>query len=180
MHPIYPTDGLSFSRSAKVIAQASDILPGGVSSNFRLGMLPHPLVFERGEGPYLFEVDGNRLIDYYGGMGATLLGHNPAVVRQAVHEQAERGFLYAGQSPVEFEAAQLLHERVPSAQKLRFCSSGSEAAQSAIRLARAATGRNVIVKFEGHLSWLVRQSAVVHDAADRGGGSRQASGGRRR
>jgi len=141
---------LNFDRSAKVIAENSRFVAGGVNSNFRLGMQPGPLVFERGEGPYLFDVDGNRLIDYYCGMGAMVLGHNPLGVRQAVKDQVDRGILFAGQAPIEFEAARVICERIPSAERIRFGSSGSEVAQAAMRLARAATGRRTIVKFEGH------------------------------
>jgi glutamate-1-semialdehyde 2,1-aminomutase len=79
-----------------------------------------------------------------------VLGHTPPGVRQAVKEQVDRGILYAGQSEVEFEAARLLCERIPAAERIRFGSSGSEVAQAAFRLARAATGKHVILKFEGH------------------------------
>ncbi|RYE34921.1 MAG: aspartate aminotransferase family protein [Hyphomicrobiales bacterium] len=125
-------------------------MAGGVNSNFRLGMQPGPLVFERGEGAYLIDADGNRIIDYYCGMGATVLGHTPAPVIEAVKRQAEKGILFAGQMPIEAEAAQLICERIPSAERLRFGSSGSEVAQAAMRLVRAATGKHTIVKFEGH------------------------------
>ncbi|MFD1944605.1 aspartate aminotransferase family protein [Paradevosia shaoguanensis] len=143
-------DKLNFEQSARIIAENSRFVAGGVNSNFRLGMQPGPLVFERGEGAYLFDVDGNRLIDYYCGMGAMVLGHNPAGVRQAVKEQVDRGILFAGQAPVEFQAARIICERIPSAERIRFGSSGSEVAQAAMRLARAVTGRRKIVKFEGH------------------------------
>jgi glutamate-1-semialdehyde 2,1-aminomutase len=113
-------------------------------------MQPGPLVFDRGEGAYLFDVDGNRLIDYYCGMGAIVLGQSPAAVQAAVQEQVEKGILFAGQSPIEFEAARILTERIPSAEKVRFGSSGSEVVQAALRLARAATGRSRVIKFEGH------------------------------
>jgi glutamate-1-semialdehyde 2,1-aminomutase len=141
---------LRFEESARRIAENARYIAGGVNSNFRLGMAPGPLVFERGEGAYLFDVDGNRLIDYYGGMGAAVLGHSPAGVIEAVKRQVELGILFAGQAPIEAEAAKLICERIPCAERLRFASSGSEAAQAAFRLARAATGRRVIVKFEGH------------------------------
>jgi glutamate-1-semialdehyde 2,1-aminomutase len=144
------TGARRFERSAALIAENAKHIAGGVNSNFRIGMQGGPLVFERGEGAYLIDADGNRLIDYYCGMGATVLGHNPAIVRQAVKEQVDRGFLFAGQTQIEFEAARIICERIPCAQRIRFCSSGSEAAQAAMRLARAATGRHVIVKFEGH------------------------------
>ena len=141
---------LTFDESRRRIAEASKFLPGGVSSNFRLGISPTPLVFERADGAYLFDADGNRLIDYYLGMGPMILGHTPADVRAAVVAQLEKGILYGGQSAVEAEAARLVCEMVPCAQKLRLNSSGSEAVQTALRLARAFTGRRVIVKFAGH------------------------------
>ena len=141
---------LSFDRSAALIADAANTIAGGVNSNFRIGMAGGPLVFERGDGPYLIDADGNRLIDYYCGMGAMILGHTPKAVAQAVKDQVDKGILYAGQSEIEFEAARILCERIPSAQRIRFGSSGSEVAQAAFRLARAATGKRVILKFEGH------------------------------
>lgn len=141
---------LTFDRSAALIAENSRTIAGGVNSNFRIGMQGGPLVFTHGQGPYLFDVDGNRLIDYYGGMGAMVLGHSPAGVIAAVQDQVAKGMLYAGNAPIEFEAARLLCERIPSAQRVRFGSSGSEAAQAAFRLARAATGKRIILKFEGH------------------------------
>lgn len=141
---------LSFSRSAAQIAVGSRLVAGGVNSNFRLGMAPGPLVFERGDGACLIDLDGNRLIDYYGGMGAMVLGHTPAVVADAVAAQVRTGILFAGQSMLEYEAAELLSRRIPSAERIRFGSSGSEVAQAAMRLVRAATGRRVILKFEGH------------------------------
>jgi glutamate-1-semialdehyde 2,1-aminomutase len=141
---------LSFDRSAALIAEAANTVAGGVNSNFRIGMAGGPLVFRRGEGPYLLDVNGNWLIDYYCGMGAMILGHSPKGVQQAVKDQVDKGILYAGQSEIEFEAAKILCERIPSAQRIRFGSSGSEVAQAAFRLARAATGKRVILKFEGH------------------------------
>ncbi|HWM62232.1 MAG TPA: aspartate aminotransferase family protein [Rhizomicrobium sp.] len=141
---------LSFDRSAQLIAENAKHIAGGVNSNFRIGMAGGPLVFQRGEGAYLIDADGNRLIDYYCGMGAMVLGHSPAGVQQAVKDQVDKGILYAGQSEIEFEAARILCGRIPSAQRIRFGSSGSEVAQAAFRLARAATGRRIILKFEGH------------------------------
>ena len=141
---------MSFERSAALVAESAKHIAGGVNSNFRIGMAGGPLVFERGEGAYLIDADGNRLIDYYCGMGAMVLGHTPKGVQEAVKAQVEKGILYAGQSEIEFEAAKILHERIPSAQRLRFGSSGSEVAQAALRLARAATGKRIILKFEGH------------------------------
>jgi len=139
-----------FDASRALIAENARYVAGGVNSNFRLGMAEGPLVFERGEGPYLIDADGNRLIDFYCGMGATILGHTPPEVIAAVREQVGHGILFAGQTEIEFEAARLLCARIPSAERMRFGSSGSEVAQAAVRIARAATGRRAILKFEGH------------------------------
>jgi glutamate-1-semialdehyde 2,1-aminomutase len=141
---------VEFDESRRLMAHASRFMPGGVSSNFRLGIHPTPLVIERADGPFLFDVDGNRLIDYYLGMGPNILGHNPLAVREAVAAQLERGLLYGAQSRLEAQVAELFCAMVPCADKVRFTGSGSEAVQAALRLARAATGRNVVIKFEGH------------------------------
>jgi glutamate-1-semialdehyde 2,1-aminomutase len=144
-----------FPRSAERIEQARALMPGGVDSDFRLGVSPTPLVVDRADGPYLFDVDGHRLIDYYLGMGPMILGHRPAVVVDAVIEQLERGILYGGQSELEYQAAELVLELVPSAELVRFGTSGTEANQAALRVARAATGRTTILAFEGHYhGWL--------------------------
>jgi glutamate-1-semialdehyde 2,1-aminomutase len=141
---------LTFEESRRRIAHASQWLAGGVSSNFRLNISPTPLVFERAEGAYLIDADGNRLIDYYLGMGPMILGHTPPDVIAAATAQMQKGLLYGGQSGPETEAARLVCEMVPCAERMRFCSSGSEAVQVALRLARTATGRRVIIKFAGH------------------------------
>jgi glutamate-1-semialdehyde 2,1-aminomutase len=157
----------TFNGSVERIRQASRFLPGGVSSNFRLGISPTPLVFDRADGPFLYDIDGNRLIDYYLGMGPMILGHRPEEVVEAVRRQLERGILFGGQSEVEFEAAELVCGMLPSAAKVRFSSSGSEAVQAALRLSRAATGRGAIVKFEGHYhGWLDNVLWSVAPGAD--------------
>jgi glutamate-1-semialdehyde 2,1-aminomutase len=141
---------LSFDKSAAAVRRNSEWVAGGVNSNFRLNISPTPLVFERGEGAYLYDIDGNRLIDYYLGMGPMILGHKPRVLVEAVKAQIDNGILFGGQSEVEVAAARLVCDMVPSAERMRFGSSGSEVDQAAIRLARAATGRDRIIKFEGH------------------------------
>jgi glutamate-1-semialdehyde 2,1-aminomutase len=139
-----------FSRSREAMAGAGRYLAGGVNSNFRAGISPTPLVFTRGEGPYLFDIDGNRLIDFYMAMGPIMLGHDAAPVLAAVERQLRNGILFAGQTEIEFEAARLFCELVPCAERVRFGSSGSEVVQAALRLARAATGRSAVIRFEGH------------------------------
>lgn len=158
---------MTFQGSARRVAEAATIVPGGVNSNFRLGISPTPLVIERGEGPYLHDIDGNRLIDYYLGMGPMILGHNPPEVVEAIRRQLDKGLLFAAQSEIEYEAARLVCQLVPCAERVRFNCSGSEAVQAAIRLARAATGRPTILKCEGHyhgwfdnVVWSVAPSAA--------------------
>ncbi|WP_171181697.1 aspartate aminotransferase family protein [Ruegeria sp. HKCCD8929] len=141
---------LSFQKSENFITEASSYLAGGVSSNFRLGMLPGPLAFTKAEGPILHDVDGNRLIDYYLGMGPMILGHNPEAVHEKVAASMADGILFGGQSKLEVDAAKLLCEIAPVAERVRFSGSGSEAVQGVLRLARAATGRTKVIKFEGH------------------------------
>jgi glutamate-1-semialdehyde 2,1-aminomutase len=145
----------TFNISRQLLAEAAKQQPGGVNSNYRLGISPTPLVFDRAEGPYLYDVDDNRLIDYYLGMGPMILGHSPELVITAVEEQLRRGILFAGQSEIEYAAARLVCQMVPCAEMIRFGCSGSEMVHAALRLARAATGRDVVIKFEGHYhGWL--------------------------
>ena len=102
-----PTAGprLSFDRSRAAIARSSQWIPGGVNSNFRMGIPPTPLVFERATGPYLYDVDGNRLVDYFLGMGPMLLGHSPAEVVGAAVAQLDRSILVGGQTELEIRRA---------------------------------------------------------------------------
>lgn len=144
-----------FTRSRGRMEEATRYLAGGVSSNYRLGIAPTPLVIERGTGALVIDADGNHLIDYYLGMGPMILGHDPQEVIAAVRLQLDQGILFASQTEVELEAAKLVCELVPCAERMRFNSTGTEAVQAALRLARAATGRRTILKFEGHFhGWL--------------------------
>ncbi len=129
---------------------ASEVLPGGVSSNFRLNGAPVPLTFVRGEGCRLVDVDDNVYLDYALGMGANILGHAPGPVIAAVRASLDGGQLFAGQHPAEAELARRLRDRMPSMELIRFGGSGSEMVHAALRLARAFTGRPLVVKFEGH------------------------------
>ncbi len=140
----------NYDRSIAMHAAARESLAGGVNSNFRMGGHPVPLFFTRGAGAHLWDVDGNDYIDYVLGMGPNILGHAPPVVVDAVAETLGRGNLFAGQHEDEVSLAVAVQEAVPCADLVRFGMSGSEMDQAAIRLARAATGRPLIVKFEGH------------------------------
>jgi glutamate-1-semialdehyde 2,1-aminomutase len=160
--PAGPNEGLAtpsraerYARSSSTYERARRSLAGGVSSNFRLGGDPVPLFFERAYGAHLVDVDGNDYIDYVLGMGPAILGHAPAPVVTAVRDQLSRGQLFAGQTTDEVELAERFAAAIPCAELVRFGSSGSEMVQAALRIARAATGRDRILKFEGHYhGWL--------------------------
>jgi glutamate-1-semialdehyde 2,1-aminomutase len=131
--------------------RAARLFPGGVNSPVRAfaSVGGTPRVIERALGARLWDVDGDELLDYVGSWGPMILGHaHPAVV-EAVQRAAERGTSYGAPNPHEVELAELIVEAMPHVERLRFVSSGTEAAMSAIRLARAATGRDVIVKMAG-------------------------------
>src|SRR3984893_16751463 len=140
----------SYAQSEQQYAEARTVLAGGVNSNFRLHGQPVPLVFERGAGARLYDVDGNVYVDYALGMGPNILGHAPAAVISAVADSLSEGQLFAGQHHAETLLARRVCELVPCAELVRFGVAGSEMDQAALRLARAFTGRSRVVKFEGH------------------------------
>ena len=127
-------------------------MPGGVNSPARAfgAVGGKPLFIERAAGPYLFDLDGNRLIDYIGSWGPMILGHAHPAVIEAIVKAAERGTSYGAPTEAESELAELVVQCVPSIEKLRLVNSGTEATMSAIRLARGATGRDKIIKFAGN------------------------------
>lgn len=139
------------TRSAELFEAARRVMPGGVSSPVRAfrGVGGTPRFIERGEGPYLFDVDGNRYIDYVLSWGPLALGHAHPDVVAALREQAGRGTSFGAPTGLETELATLITELIPSVELVRFVSSGTEATMSALRLARAVTGRARIVKFSG-------------------------------
>ncbi|NLX08722.1 MAG: glutamate-1-semialdehyde 2,1-aminomutase [Chloroflexi bacterium] len=137
--------------STAYYARARQLMPGGVSSPVRAfrGVGGDPLFIMRGEGPYLYDVDGNRYVDYVLSWGPLILGHaHPAVV-EAVQGQVTRGTSFGAPTGLEIELAQMVVDLVPSVEMVRFVNSGTEATMSALRLARAYTGRDKIVKFAG-------------------------------
>ena len=141
----------NIDRSIELFAAAQRLLPGGVDSPVRAfkAVGGQPLFIERGEGAYLVDVDGNRYIDYVLSWGPLILGHAHPRVVAAVQEAAARGTSYGAPSPLELDLARRVVERMPAIEMVRFVNSGTEATMSAIRLARAFTRRDKIVKFEG-------------------------------
>lgn len=140
----------SYAKSIALYERTRKSLAGGVSSNVRYAATPVPLFFTRGEGARLFDVDGNVHIDYVLGNGPAILGHAPPKVVEAVAASLGEGQLFAAQNPRETELAERLTGLLPSAEVVRFTTSGTEAVLMAMRLARAFTGRDRILKFEGH------------------------------
>lgn len=142
---------VKIERSSALYRRAVQVMPGGVNSPVRAfrGVGGDPLFIARGEGPYLFDADGNRYVDYVMSWGPLILGHaHPAVV-EAVQRQASCGTSYGAPTELEIELAERVIDLIPSVEMVRFVNSGTEATMSALRLARAYTGRNKIVKFDG-------------------------------
>ncbi len=139
------------TRSEEIFAAAKELIPGGVNSPVRaygsVGGVPPHLV--RGEGALVWDEDGNEYVDLVGSYGPLILGHANAEVRAALHEAVDGGTTFGAPTRGELEMARDICERVPSVEMVRLVNSGTEATMSAARLARAATGREKILKFEG-------------------------------
>ncbi len=137
--------------SHALFTRAQALLPGGVNSPVRAfkSVGGEPFFVQRAEGPYLYDVDGNRYIDYVGSWGPMIAGHNHPRVLEAVIATARNGLSFGTPNPLEVTMAETITRLVPSCEMVRMVNSGTEATLSAIRLARGATGRSRIVKFEG-------------------------------
>lgn len=143
---------MNIQKSIQLFNQAQNLLPGGVDSPVRAfrAVGGQPIFFDRGSGPNLFDVDGNRYIDYVLSWGPLILGHAHPRVVAALQEAVARGTSYGAPSPLENELARQVMGLMPHIELVRFVNSGTEATMSALRLARAYTGRNKIVKFQGN------------------------------
>src|SRR5262245_8411905 len=141
----------SRTKSATAFARACQAIPGGVNSPARAfgAVGGQPIFIERGEGPYLFDIDGNRYLDFVGSWGPLILGHCHPRVVEAVNAAMAKGASFGAPTEAETELAELIRQLMPSLEMVRMVSSGTEAAMSAIRLARGYTNRDVIVKFAG-------------------------------
>src|ERR1700739_1631878 len=145
------TVNLEKPRSREIFQRATDVLVGGVNSPVRAfrAVGGAPIVVDRASGAYLWDADGNEYVDYVCSWGALILGHAHPKAVAAVADQARRGTSYGMPTELEVELASRIRKAIPSCEKVRFVSSGTEATMSAVRLARAATGRDLIIKFEG-------------------------------
>ena len=135
--------------SARLTEAARKVLPSGLAHDSR-NFDPYPIYVDHAQGPLKWDVDGNRYIDYFGGHGALLLGHNHPKVKEAVHAALDRGTHFGACHADEVRWAELICQMVPSAECVRFTSSGTEATLMALRLARAYTGRTKLLRFRGH------------------------------
>src|SRR5438105_2239271 len=152
---------LKLSRSRALYAEAQKLLPGGVNSPVRAfrAVGGEPVFIDHAHGPYLYDVDGNRYLDYVQSWGPMILGHAHPEVLQAVVQASMRGFSFGAPTQAESELAKLVMKSIPSIEMVRFVNSGTEATMSALRLARAATGRDRVVKcagaYHGHADLLL-------------------------
>src|SRR5512142_3412170 len=142
---------MKIDNSIRIFEEAQQVLPGGVDSPVRAfrAVGGQPLFIDHAEGPYLYDVDGNRFIDYVLSWGPLITGHAHPDVIKAVQDAATRGTSYGAPSPLEVTLAKKVMEFMPGLEMIRFVNSGSEATMSALRLARAYTRRDKIIKFEG-------------------------------
>jgi glutamate-1-semialdehyde 2,1-aminomutase len=139
------------NESVNLFNKAQHYMPGGVNSPVRAfkAVGGQPPFFQSAKGAYLFDIDGKSYVDYVSSWGPMILGHSHPKVIEAVHRQAEKGLSFGAPSPLEVELAHLICQIMPSIEKIRMVNSGTEATMTAIRLARGATGKNKIIKFEG-------------------------------
>lgn len=140
------------SKSHQLYTLAKELMPGGVNSAARAfgAVGGEPIIIESGDGPYIYDVDGNQYIDYIGSWGPMILGHQHPKVKAALHSVIDKGTSFGAPTEAENDLAQLIIEAIPSVDMVRMVSSGTEATMSAIRLARGYTDRELIVKFAGN------------------------------
>jgi glutamate-1-semialdehyde 2,1-aminomutase len=138
--------------SAELMERAVKVIPGGVNSPVRafksVGMTPR--FIQKADGPFVWDVEGNRYVDYIGSWGPMILGHNDSAVRAAVQEACERGLSFGAATELEVIIAEYICETVPHVQMVRMVNSGTEAVMSALRLARGVTRRDKVIKFAGN------------------------------
>jgi glutamate-1-semialdehyde 2,1-aminomutase len=147
--PIVTNYRMRTAASGENYIRAGALFPSGITHDARY-VLPHPIYVSRAERGRKWDVDGNEYVDYQGGHGALLLGHRHPKVMEAVTEQLQKGTHYGAGSELELQWADLVKQLIPSAERVRFTSSGTEATMMALRLARAATGRSKLIRFRGH------------------------------
>ena len=152
-----------YLKSKKKFKESKKYLAGGVSSHYRLIFNPIPLTYKYAKGSKLIDIDDNKYIDYALGAGPLVLGHAPKEVISAVKKTLNDGQLYYGQHKTEINLAKKIIKIIPSAERVRFASSGSEATHAALRVSRGYTNRKIIIKFDGHYhGWFDNQYISVN------------------
>jgi len=148
MNPVSKVDR---PKSTEAFRRAKSLIPGGVNSPARAfgAVGGEPLFIQRAEGPWLFDIDGQKYLDYIGSWGPMILGHCHPLVQSAVVDALSRGSSFGAPTEAESHLAGLVIDAIPSMERVRFVSSGTEATMSALRLARGVTGRDKIIKFAG-------------------------------
>src|SRR5699024_7259414 len=142
----------SHEKSKALKDEANEVILGGVNSpsrSYKAVGDGAPVVMDRAEGAYFYDVDGNRYIDYLAAYGPIITGHGHPRIHEAIAEQSSKGILYVTPATLEIEFAKKIQRAIPSLDRVRFVNSGTEAVTTTIRVARAYTGRNKILKFEG-------------------------------
>jgi len=144
-------DALNTKKSEEIFGSAKDLMPGGVSSPVRAfkSVEGNPIVFDRVKGSYAWDVDGNRYIDYVGSWGPAICGHAHPEVIASLQETIEKGTSFGAPCVLENQLAEMVIDAVPSVEMVRFVNSGTEACMAVLRLMRAFTGRDKVIKFEG-------------------------------
>jgi glutamate-1-semialdehyde 2,1-aminomutase len=161
--PPTPNTDRKNDRSHELYERARQVFPSGVTHDNRYFGEVEPVYIERAHGSRKWDVDGNEYIDYWMGHGALLLGHGHPAIVEAVQRQMERGTHYGASHALEVEWGEMITRLVPSAERVKFTGSGTEAAMMAVRLARAHTGRQLFLKFEGHFhGWSDAMTAGFH------------------
>ncbi len=146
---------ITYNKSSVLLERAKKVLASGVSSEFRKYNHPHAIFYTHGKGSRVYDVDGNEYLDFTLSQGPLILGHSHPEVLEAVHKYSDLGQIFAGQHVKEIELAEKLNQIIPSAELMRFCLDGSEAVHTAFRIARAKTGKQKFLRFEGHYhGWL--------------------------
>ncbi|MGY8989998.1 MAG: aminotransferase class III-fold pyridoxal phosphate-dependent enzyme, partial [Rhodospirillales bacterium] len=153
-------------KSAALAKRANEVFPSGITHDTRK-ISPYGVYIDRAQGSRKWDVDGNEYVDYRGGHGAMILGHNAPKIVKLTQKQLTLGTHFGAAHELEVRWGELVQELIPSAERVRFVSSGSEAVLMAVRLARAASGRNKIVRFLGHFhGWHDHMAFGVTDHFD--------------
>jgi glutamate-1-semialdehyde 2,1-aminomutase len=152
--------------SERLAAEAQEVFPSGITHDAR-HLEPYSIYINRGAGPHKWDVDGNRYVDYFGGHGALLLGHNPPEMVAAVEEALPLGTHFGAGHPLEVQWGQRVKKMIPCAERVRFTASGTESTHMALRLARAFTGRTKVLRFRAHFhGWHDHMTSGHHSHFD--------------